>query len=97
MYCPNCGNQSTADLRFCRSCGTDLGVVSEALTGKLATTNAQSAPETRRQRRRHRHDEDDTPRIDSAVIKFFGGVAFICASFGALFFAPAGRIWWSGC
>jgi hypothetical protein len=37
MYCPNCGSNNKADVRFCTRCGTNLGVVSEALSGKLPT------------------------------------------------------------
>ena len=33
MYCPNCGFNNQADLRFCTRCGTNLGVVSDALSG----------------------------------------------------------------
>ena len=36
MYCPSCGSNNQAELKFCTRCGTNLGVVSEALTGKLA-------------------------------------------------------------
>jgi len=35
MYCPSCGSNNQADIKFCTRCGTNLGVVSEALTGKL--------------------------------------------------------------
>lgn len=35
MYCPSCGSNNQAELKFCTRCGTNLGVVSEALTGKL--------------------------------------------------------------
>ena len=43
MYCPACGIENNGDdLRFCRSCGTDLRVVSQALSKsvpvKLAAT-----------------------------------------------------------
>jgi hypothetical protein len=34
MYCPNCGSQNHADIKFCTRCGTNLAVVTEALTGK---------------------------------------------------------------
>jgi hypothetical protein len=34
MYCPNCGSQNQADIKFCTRCGTNLAVVTEALTGK---------------------------------------------------------------
>jgi len=71
-------------VKYCRACGTDLGAVSQALTGKLVP------PAGRDGRRRSR----DEPRIDSAVGSFFTGIAFICVSFAVFFFAPAGRIWW---
>ncbi len=35
MYCPTCGTQSPEQTRFCRACGANLHVVSEALSGKL--------------------------------------------------------------
>ena len=35
MYCPNCGSNNQPEVKFCTRCGTNLGVVSEALTGKL--------------------------------------------------------------
>ena len=34
MYCPSCGSNNLADIKFCTRCGTNLGVVSEALAGK---------------------------------------------------------------
>ncbi|HJQ22630.1 MAG TPA: zinc ribbon domain-containing protein [Blastocatellia bacterium] len=33
MYCPKCGLYNSDDLKFCTRCGTNLGAVSEALTG----------------------------------------------------------------
>lgn len=35
MYCPKCGSQNQDDLKFCTRCGTNLGVVSDALGGKF--------------------------------------------------------------
>jgi hypothetical protein len=32
MYCPHCGQPSPEDRKFCKFCGTNLGVVSLALT-----------------------------------------------------------------
>src|SRR5690349_20804882 len=35
MYCPKCGSQNQEDLKFCTRCGTNLAVVSDALSGKF--------------------------------------------------------------
>lgn len=34
MYCPNCGSNNQAGIKFCTRCGTNLAVVSEALSGR---------------------------------------------------------------
>jgi hypothetical protein len=35
MYCPGCGSNNQPEVKFCKRCGTNLGVVSEALTGNV--------------------------------------------------------------
>lgn len=37
MYCPSCGSNNQEDVKFCTRCGTNLNVVSEALSGKQTT------------------------------------------------------------
>lgn len=34
MFCPTCGKDNSHELKFCASCGTNLEVVSQALTGR---------------------------------------------------------------
>ncbi len=36
MYCPSCSSHNQDEVKFCTRCGTNLGVVSDALSGKLA-------------------------------------------------------------
>ncbi len=36
MYCPNCGSGNPAGTKFCTRCGTNLAIVTDALTGKLS-------------------------------------------------------------
>ena len=36
MFCPGCGKESAANQRFCKSCGCDLGVVSQALGSRTS-------------------------------------------------------------
>jgi hypothetical protein len=33
MFCPTCGRDNSSERRFCASCGTNLDVVSQALSG----------------------------------------------------------------
>jgi hypothetical protein len=35
MYCPTCSSQNDDGLKYCTRCGTNLGVVSDALSGKF--------------------------------------------------------------
>jgi zinc ribbon protein len=37
MYCPHCGSNNLDEIKFCTRCGTNLNIVSEALSGKSAT------------------------------------------------------------
>ena len=37
MYCPNCGSNNQAELKFCTHCGTNLGLVSEALSARAGS------------------------------------------------------------
>ena len=34
MYCPGCGANNSAETKFCTRCGTNLSVVSDALSGR---------------------------------------------------------------
>lgn len=34
MFCPKCGNEANAEVKFCRKCGANLQGVSEAMTGR---------------------------------------------------------------
>ena len=82
MFCPKCGIQNPETGKFCRSCGTDLGNVSDVLSGKLQIdrscgTNRRGRPIT----------------LESAMTKFFMGVAFVAV---AIFLGISGRggNWW---
>jgi hypothetical protein len=36
MYCPTCAHENQPDIKFCNRCGTNLAIVSEALSEKVA-------------------------------------------------------------
>lgn len=44
MFCPNCGANQGESRKFCTVCGTNLLLVSQALTGQLPVAAPQQAP-----------------------------------------------------
>lgn len=87
MYCPRCATQNSDDTRFCRSCGVNLSLVPQAITGRL--------PDARPTRRRNRHGKDDEPpNLANGIQKVFTGIGFVLVAIAARFFAPAGMLWW---
>jgi hypothetical protein len=93
MFCPKCATQNQDDAKFCRSCGTDISLVPQAVTGALAERLA-AAEETRYGHRRRMRGDKGPPSIERAVKNLFMGVAFICVAFAVRTWAPAGNIWW---
>jgi len=83
MYCPKCATQNNEDARFCRSCGANLSLVPQALTGKL---------DAGRSRRRHmRSAGGETISLAEGITKVFMGAGFITAALLLLVFT---RQWW---
>lgn len=81
MFCPKCGGQNPEEGKFCRSCGTDLGNVTQALTGALPP-------------QRQIFDHKGKPvSWDRAIPKLFTGLAFLVVSL-VLAFSQMGRGWW---
>jgi len=95
MYCPNCAAQIEETQKYCRSCGTDVNLVSQALKGQLPGKVAVGIHRGHSRRLRERRREDKKPPgIEGAVGTFFTGLGFVFVSFAAREFAPAGHIWW---
>jgi len=80
MFCPKCGTKNPETGKFCRKCGTDLGNVSEALTGTSSS-------------RRHGKHRKSAPSWESAISTLSMGVAFLTVSC-ILGVSNMGRGWW---
>jgi hypothetical protein len=81
MFCPKCGGQNPETGKFCRTCGTDLDNVTQALGKKPA-------------RPQQLLDHKGKPvSWERAIAKFFSGLAFIVVAI-ALAFSGDGRGWW---
>lgn len=82
MFCPKCGTQNPETGKFCRACGTDLGNVSEALTG-----NRSRSPQPLF------NHKGKPVHWEGAIGKLFTGLAFLIIAV-VLAFTGMGRGWW---
>lgn len=80
MFCPKCGQQNPETGKFCRSCGTDLGNVSSAL----------SAPGQVKPILNHK---GKPIHWEGAITKLFSGLAFLVVAC-VLAVSNMGRGWW---
>jgi len=79
MFCQKCGQQNPENGKFCRSCGTDLGNVTQALADTKPTQPL---------------DRKGRPiNWEGAIMPMFGGLAFIIVAL-SLFFTGRGSGWW---
>lgn len=92
MYCPQCANRIDDNQKFCRSCGANVSLVPQALTGQLpvvALEEDEAAWHGKGKRRK-------VPTIERAAGKFFSGIGFVIAALFVTFWFPGGFVWgWS--
>ena len=93
MFCPKCATPNGDDAKFCRSCGTDISLVPQAVSGHLAERLAADEETRRGGRLRHRGDRG-TPTIERAVKGLFMGVALIFIAFAVKNWMPGSTHWW---
>src|SRR6185369_13473203 len=86
MFCPNCAIQNVDGAHFCRSCGANIRLVPQALTGQLAqppTTEVQAGYGRKRRREL---------TLEQPVQNFFIGMAFVIISI--VLSRTIGQVWW---
>lgn len=92
MFCPNCA-APIEGTKFCRSCGANVSLIPQALSGQLPVERPAQEVDDDRHRRRRRHHEHQ-PSMAGGIQRMFMGIGFICVALGALFWVPAGQTWW---
>lgn len=93
MFCPKCGTQNPDKGKFCRSCGTDLSPVSEALSGKTNNKMPDFGITATIQPLNFKGHKDKPISWEGAITKFFMGLAFIVVSI-VLAVTGMGKGWW---
>lgn len=108
MYCPQCAAQNIEGAKFCRACGADLRLVSQALKGSLPSNSRHAWPdEVERVREEQRLEEIERAaelereeklrppaRIDQGIRDIFKGIGFLCAFIIGMV-AFRGAFWWT--
>jgi hypothetical protein len=80
MYCPKCGAQNIEDAQYCRGCGENISLVSQAMTGQLPekrTVGYDAAGKPYDEIGRRIRREKEPPRLDKAIKSGFMGLAFL--------------------
>ena len=95
MFCPKCATQNLEGASFCRSCGANISLVPQALSGQLPQAAPEVFPESRRDaRRRRRHS--GPPSMDEGIRQLFMGIGFIMVALAVGLFGGemGGKVWW---
>jgi hypothetical protein len=88
MFCPKCATQNLDGASFCRSCGANISLVPQALSGYVPQPTLEEASVPGKGKRRHRREIT----LDQAFKNIFMGIAFLLVSFALA--RSIGRGWW---
>src|SRR5437879_3744295 len=96
MFCPKCAAQNIDDASFCRVCGANIGLVSQALQGRLPEAEKPQVYLGRRGRARRRGRNQEPLSLERGIVNIFIGLGFIFAALAVMWKFPGGIFWgWS--
>ena len=85
MFCPKCAAQNVDDAKFCRSCGADISLVPQALTGKFEGEGCGP-----------RKNGKERASMENVVQTAFMGLGFLFVAFAIKTWGRSigGHAWW---
>jgi hypothetical protein len=92
MFCPKCATQNLDGASFCRSCGANISLVPQALTGQLARTNDERSLTQEEQCAVPGRKGRRELTLDTSFKNMFMGIAFLIIAIALSRSIGAG--WW---
>ena len=89
MFCPKCAAQNLEGASFCRTCGANISLVPQALTGQMVQRPTEDGEDEFCAPRRGRRKE---LTLDMALKNIFMGIAFLIISIALS--RSIGAAWW---
>ena len=89
MFCPKCATQNVEGASFCRSCGANVSLIPQALSGQLP-----AAPPNEDVERAFRRKRRKEPSLDEGIRHLAMGLAFVIISYVVGRYSPGGWTWW---
>lgn len=87
MFCPKCATQNVEGASYCRSCGANISLVPQALTGQPPASDPVDYDYYGRRRRRQ-------PSSEYAIRSLITGIAFSVMAIMVFKFNPGSARWW---
>jgi hypothetical protein len=88
MFCPKCATQNLEGASFCRTCGANISLVPQAMTGQVPQPASEDYSPEGRERRKHGKELS----LDRAFKKIFMGFAFLIIAIALS--RSIGNGWW---
>src|SRR5947207_1379720 len=94
MFCPKCAAQNVDGASFCRSCGANISLIPQALSGQLPTVPADDDRDRDWRNDWHRRRRNRPPTIDAGIRNLTMGIAFVVISILVGLYSLHGGGWW---
>ncbi|HYH85978.1 MAG TPA: zinc-ribbon domain-containing protein [Pyrinomonadaceae bacterium] len=96
MFCPNCGARNLEDAKFCRSCGADIRLVPQAMTGHLieVATHSPEVEEQEKEGGKKSKRKAKEPTLEKGLENIFSGIAFLIIFMLGFFYVPRAYLIW---
>jgi hypothetical protein len=89
MFCPKCATKNLEGASFCRTCGANISLVPQALTGEIAPQPSTEVVDESCGRKGRRRELT----LDHSFKNIFMGIAFLIVAI-ALSRTAMGQTWW---